>query len=75
MQYYKGNIYFLANDYLTVLNPDNFAISHRYRFSIPKQTPAESEGLTVIGETDDHVTLAIGFHNHQIYSVDIPVDK
>lgn len=75
MQYYKGTIYFLANNYLTLLDPDTLAISHRYRFSIPKQTPAESEGLTVIGGTDDHVTLAIGFHNHQIYSVDIPADK
>jgi hypothetical protein len=89
MQYYDGNLYFMANDYLTVLDeksvedtandPSNHSIKikQRYHYSIPKQDPAESEGLTVIPEESNNqlITLAVGFHNHQIYKVQVPVSE
>lgn len=89
MQYFDGNLYFMANDYLTVLdeqsvedtanNPNGHSINikQRYHYSIPNQDPAESEGLTVIPEesNDQLVTLSVGFHNHEIYKLQLPVNK
>ncbi|MFT8319052.1 MAG: GW domain-containing glycosaminoglycan-binding protein [Sporolactobacillus sp.] len=63
LQYYNGNLYFLANNYLTVLN-DSFGIENRFRFSIPANgTPQESEGLTV----NKNGKLTIGFADHSVY--------
>nr|WP_290443433.1 GW dipeptide domain-containing protein [Sporolactobacillus kofuensis] len=89
MQYFDGNLYFMANDYLTVLdeqsvedtangpNGHSIIINQRYHYSIPKQDPSESEGLTVIPEesNDKLVTLSVGFHNHEIYTLQVPVSK
>ncbi|MCQ2009928.1 MAG: GW domain-containing glycosaminoglycan-binding protein [Sporolactobacillus sp.] len=62
MHYENGKLYFLANNYLTVLN-GNYAIEDRFQFSIPNGgTPQESEGLTMVNGK-----LAIGFADHTIY--------
>ncbi|EST11977.1 GW domain-containing glycosaminoglycan-binding protein [Sporolactobacillus laevolacticus] len=62
MQYDNGKIYFLANNFITVLD-SNYNISDRFRFSIPDGgTPQESEGLTVVNGK-----LAIGFADHSVY--------
>lgn len=62
MHYENGKLYFLANNYLTVLNA-NYAIEDRFQFSIPNGgTPQESEGLTMVNGK-----LAIGFADHTIY--------
>ncbi|MFT8309741.1 MAG: GW domain-containing glycosaminoglycan-binding protein [Sporolactobacillus sp.] len=62
MQYEDGKLYFLANNYLTVLN-DNWTIADRFHFSIPNGgTPQESEGLTMMDGK-----LVIGFADHHLY--------
>lgn len=61
LHYENGKLYFLANNYLTVLEGDK--IIDRFQFSIPSRgTPEESEGLTMVDGK-----LAIGFRNHTIY--------
>lgn len=55
-------LYFLANNYLTVLD-NQMQIVDRFRFSIPDgDNPQESEGLTIANGK-----LTIGFNGHSIY--------
>lgn len=70
MQYDNGKIYYLANNYLTVideatlLKPDNSsAIEHSYYFGLPQDSPSEAEGLTMNGNSQ----LVIGVGHHQIF--------
>jgi hypothetical protein len=67
MQYDDGNLYFLANNYLTVLS-DQMNITDRFRFSIPDGgTPQESEGLTMGRDQNGNKKLVIGFYDHNLY--------
>ncbi len=77
MQYDRGNLYFLANNYITVIDEhtlenssDNQAVIRKaYHFSIPSgSSPAEAEGLTINGDK-----TVIGFGNHEIYSGVLPL--
>ncbi|MCO7127184.1 GW domain-containing glycosaminoglycan-binding protein [Sporolactobacillus shoreicorticis] len=66
LQYEDGKLYFLANNYLTVLD-DSWTITDRFRFSIPDGAPQESEGLTMGTDENGNKKLVIGFADHNLY--------
>jgi hypothetical protein len=79
MQYNHGNLYFLANNYITVIDEntlenhseDQAVIKKAYHFSVPsKGSPVEAEGLTINGDK-----TIIGFANHDIYSGTLPLNE
>ncbi|MFX3617754.1 MAG: GW domain-containing glycosaminoglycan-binding protein [Sporolactobacillus sp.] len=69
LQYDNDKLYFLANDYITVLDEKKMAnqglvsITDRFYFTIPKGDPSESEGLSI----DNNGNLFVGFGNNTIY--------
>ncbi|EST11976.1 GW domain-containing glycosaminoglycan-binding protein [Sporolactobacillus laevolacticus] len=62
MQYDDGNLYFLTNNYITVLD-QSMKLVDRFHFSIPNgELPQESEGLTRVNGK-----LVVGLSGHKIY--------